>query len=127
VEFAAKGGLEDRHFSFVSFVVLAGEMEEAVEEKDFYFIAEGVAVGGGLAGGGVERDGEVAGVLGGECGWCGEAEDVSGFVFAAEVLVEVAEGWVVGEQDVDCSFDADGGSGAVEEAHEAGAGEAVVG
>jgi hypothetical protein len=47
-------------------VVLAGEVEEAVEEEDANFVAQGVAVGGGLAGGGFERDGEVAGVFSGE-------------------------------------------------------------
>jgi hypothetical protein len=126
VEFAAKGGLEDGHFSVVRLVVLAGEVEESVEEEDFYLVVESVAVGGGLAGGGIKRDGKVAGVLAGECGGRGEAEDVSGFVLAAEVLVKLAEGGVVGEQDVDCAFDADGGAGAVEEAHEAGVGEAVI-
>ena len=33
-----------------------------MEEEDAELVAEGVAEGGGLAGGGVERDGEVAGV-----------------------------------------------------------------
>ncbi len=44
-----------------------------MEDEDFDLVGEGVAVGGGLAGGGFERDGEVAGVFGGEGGGRGEA------------------------------------------------------
>ena len=78
-----------------------------------------MAVGGGLAGGGVERDGEVAGVLGAKFCGRGEAEDVGGFVLAAEALLRLAEVGVVGEQDVDCASHADGETGAVEEARQA--------
>jgi hypothetical protein len=100
-------------------VVLAGEVKEAVEDEDSYFVAQGVAVGGGLADGGFERDGEVAGVFGGEVCWRGEAEDVGGFVFVSEALVELAEGRVVREEDIDYAAEADGQAGAVEEARQA--------
>ena len=69
--------------------------------RTLHFIAEGMVVGGGLAGGGFEGDGEVAGVFGGE--FCGrrEAEDVGGFVLAAKVAVQAVEGGVGGQEDVD--------------------------
>jgi hypothetical protein len=72
-ELAAEGGFAGGHFAVVGFVVFAGEVEEAVEDENFDFVGQGVAVGGGLAGGGFERDGEVAGVFGREGGGRGEA------------------------------------------------------
>ena len=69
----------------VGLVVEAGEVEETVKEEDAELGGEGVAVLGGLAGGGVEGDGEVAGVRGGNLGCCREAEDVGGSVFARKV------------------------------------------
>jgi hypothetical protein len=70
-----------------------------VEEEDSYFIAQGVAVGFGLAGCGFERDGEVSGVEAGDLWRRGKAEDVGGLVFAAKVFIETAKGAVSGEQD----------------------------
>jgi hypothetical protein len=119
-EFVAEGGFAGGHFAIVGFVIFAGEVEEAVEDEDFDLVGERVAVGGGLPGGGFERDGEVAGVLGGEGGGRGKAEDVGRFIFAAESFVEVAEGRVVGEEDVDLAWEADCGAGAVEESRKSG-------
>src|SRR5437868_4869831 len=101
-------------------MIFAGEVEEAVKDEDFDFVGERVAVSGGLTCGGFERDGEVAGVLGCECGGRGEAEDVGRFIFAAEGFIEVAEGGVVGEEDVDLAWEADCSAGAVEEARKGG-------
>ena len=99
-------------------MVFAAEMEEAVEEEDFDLDFEGVVEGSGLAGGGVEGDGEVAGVLGGDFEGRGEAEDVGGLIFAAVGAVEALELGVGGEEDVDFALEADGGAGTVEEARE---------
>ena len=63
--------------------------------------AQGVAVLGCLAGGGVERDGQIAGVGGGKLRWCGEAENIGGLVFVAKVSVEAFEFCVGGEEDFD--------------------------
>ena len=72
-----------------------------MEDEDAYLVAQGVTVGCGLAGGGFEGDGEVPGVGVSDLGGRGKAEDVGGFVFAAEGFVEAAEGGVVGEQNFD--------------------------
>ena len=120
-EFGAERGFAGGHLSVVGFVIEAGEVEEAVEEEDSYFVAQRVAVGGGLAGGGFEGDGEVPGVGVGYFVGRGEAEDVGGLVFAAERFVETTEGGVVGEQDLDLASEADGEAGAVKEARQAGA------
>ena len=119
-EFAAEFSFAGGHLALVGLVVFAGEVEQAVEDEDLYFGVEGVVVGGGLAGGGVDGDGEVAGVLRGYLGWRGEAEDVGGLVLAAIGAVEALEFGVGGEEDVDLAFEADGGSGAVEEARQGG-------
>ena len=68
-----------------------------MEDEDLCLFGEGVVVGFGLAGGRFERDGEVSGVFGGEGGGRGEAQDVGGFVFAAEGFVEMAQGVVTGK------------------------------
>ena len=94
-----------------------------MQDEDADLVANVVLKRDGLARRGFERDGEIAGVFGRECGGRGEAEDVGRFVLAAEGFVEVAEGGVVGEEDVDCAFYSDGGAGAVEEAREGGGGE----
>ena len=105
-------------------MIEAGEVEETVKEEDLYLFAKGVAVGGGLAGGGFERDSEVSGV--GVSGLTrkgrrsGKAEDIGGFVFAAEGAIEAAEGGVVGEQNFDFAAEANGGARTVEEARQTG-------
>ena len=119
-EVAAECGFLSGHFAVVGLVVLAGEMEETVEEENFYFVAEGVAVGGGLARGSVERDGQVACVLFRELLGRGEAEDVGGLIFAAEGFIELADGGVGGEKNVDLAAETYGETGAIEEARQAG-------
>jgi len=89
-----------------------------VEEEDFELGLQGVVVLGGLAGGGLERDGEVAGVGGLLAGR--EAEDVGGLVLVAELLVEALDVCVGGEEDFDLAGQADEGAGAVEETRESG-------
>ena len=121
-ELGAKVGFAGGHLALVGLVVETGEMEEAVKQEDAELVGEGVAVFGGLAGGGVEGDGEIARVLmgcwqaGDGVGW--EAEDVGGFVFVAEGAVEALELSVGGEEDGDGALEGNGGSGAVEEARE---------
>jgi hypothetical protein len=127
MEFAAEVGFAGGHFAFVGFVVFTGEVEETVEDEDFYFVAESVAVGVGLTRGSIKGDGEIAHVFFCKGGGGREAEDVGGFVFAAEGFVEVAKGLVVGEEDVDFAAEADGEASAVEEAGEDGGGEIACG
>jgi len=107
-------------------VVEAGEVEEAVEEEDAEFGFERVVEVRGLAGGGIERDGEVAGMLvsGGEAGHGlgGEAEDVGGLVLATEGAIEAFELGVGGEEDVDVAPESESGAGAVKEARQRGPG-----
>jgi hypothetical protein len=122
-EFAAEGGFAGGHLAVVGLVVKAGEVEETVEEEDSYLVAQGVAVGYGLAGGGLERDGEVAGVVVRDFSGGWETEDVGGFVFAAKRSVEASEGGVVGEQDFDFAGESDGRASTVEEAGQARAGQ----
>ena len=98
------------HFAVVGFVVVAGEMEETMEDEDLQFTGEGVALIGGLAAGGFHADGQIAGhfflaldeILG------GERKHVGGFVFASELAVEAADGGVGGEEYGDVSAEADG-------------------
>jgi hypothetical protein len=51
-ELGAEFLLAAGHFAVVDFVVVAGEMEQAVKDEDFDFDGEGVALFDGLAAGG---------------------------------------------------------------------------
>jgi hypothetical protein len=97
-------------------------MEKAVEDEDFDFSAEGVALAGCLSAGGIGADGEVAGRLlcGPDAGdgIGGEGEDVGGLVLAAEVAVEGLDFLVGGEQNADGAFEAHGGLSLAEEGGE---------
>jgi hypothetical protein len=119
-EGSAELGFASGHLAGVGLMVFAGEVEEAVEQEDFYLGGKSIIKKCGLAGGGVEGDGEVACVLLGDLGRSGEAEDVSGLVFPAVGAVEALKLGVRGEKDVDLTREADGDAGTVEEAREAG-------
>src|SRR5580765_379071 len=67
---------------------------------------------------GIERDGEVASVLFGNLFSGREAENVGGFVFAAEVAVEALDRGVAGEHYVDLAGEPCQRACAVEEAVE---------
>ena len=109
LERLAKLGLAGGHFAGVDFVVHAGEVQETVEEEDAELFGESVAVLGGLAAGGLERDGEITGVAVVEALGRGEAENVGGLVLAAELAVQAAESSVVRQEDFDLAVEADCG------------------
>jgi hypothetical protein len=122
-EFEAGAELEFAagHFSVVGFVVVSGEVEEAVEDEDFQFAGEGVALIGSLAAGGIDADGDVSRDFFGciqSLVFGREGEDVSGFVDAAELAVEFLDGLICGEEDVDLAAEMDGGLGFGKEADE---------
>jgi len=100
----AEVGFASGHLSGVSLVVFTGQVKQTVEEEDFNFDLEGMGEVGGLAGGGVERDGEVAGVLFFERaareGVGGKAEDVGGLIFPTKGAVEALEFGVGGKENV---------------------------
>ena len=97
------------HLACVGFMVIAGEMEEAVEDEDFDFGGERVALLDGLAERGRNGDGQVAGDFFGAdaIGWKGE--HIGGFVLVAKLEIEAANGWVGGEQNGDLAPETDGG------------------
>ena len=102
-EFAAEFRFAGGHLAVVGFVVFSGEMQEAVEEEDANFIAQGMTVDFSLNRCGFERDGKVASMPCGEFGWRRKAEDIGGFVLATEAFVEPAKSRVTGEEDIDCA------------------------
>jgi len=120
----AEIGFASGHLSGVSLVVFTGQVKQTVEEEDFNFDMEGMGEMGGLAGGGVERDGEVAGVLFFERaareGVGGKAEDVGGLILSTEGAIEALEFGVGGKENVNMAGERDGGAGTVEEARQAG-------
>ncbi len=110
----AELGFTERHFAGVGFVVHPGEVQEAVEEEDTHFVGEGVAVFGGLALGGLERECEVARVADLKFTGCRKTEgrktqNVGGFVSLAEGAIQAAEGGIAGEEDFDLAGESDSG------------------
>jgi prepilin-type processing-associated H-X9-DG protein len=114
-EFAAQFGFADGHVAVIGLVVETGEVQKAVKEQDADLVAEAVTVGRRLTGGGFEGDGEIASdLLNVICG--GKAQDVGGFIFAAEGFVEAAKGGIVGQKNVYFAGEPYSGARAVEEA-----------
>ena len=109
------------HLAGVGFVVVAGEMKQAMEDENFDFDGERMALFDGLrravgtlmarspaifssapmpsARKSLQRKGALS----------GKGEHVGGLVFVAELAVEFANGRVGGEQDGDLAAKADGG------------------
>lgn len=99
-------------------MVVAGEVEEAVENENFEFGDEGMILFGGLTVRDGKTDGEIAGDFVFEL-WvseCRERKNVGGFVVAAEAAIECALIGIGGEEDVDFAAEADDGLGLGEEA-----------
>jgi hypothetical protein len=61
VKAGPEGALAAEHLAGVGFVVVAGEMEEAVQDEHLDFDGQGVALASRLAERGGRADGEVAG------------------------------------------------------------------
>jgi hypothetical protein len=97
----------------VCIVIVAGEVEQAVEHKDLELCSKRVAACSALAARGFDTDGNIARdfflALEHVCGR--ERKNVRGLVFASETAVEVAESRVGGEQDGDLAAETDGGLG----------------
>lgn len=101
----APAGLGAAHAAAVGFVVVAEEVEEAVEEEDAEFGRGVVAVGGGLGGGAVPGNSYVAQWALGLAG--GKREDVGGVVLAEEVAVHALEAGVGGNEAAEGAAEGD--------------------
>ena len=104
----------------VGLVVETGEMQKTVQQQYSNLIAERVTVDCSLTIRGLERDSKIASVIVSDLVGGRKAEDVGRPVFASEGLVQAAQGWVVGQQDVHITVEAYGSAGAVEEARQTG-------
>jgi hypothetical protein len=114
-EASAEEAFAARHLAGVGLVVVASQMEQAMEHEYFDLGGEGMSLFDGLTEGGGNADGEVAGEVFSADASGGEGENVGGLVFAAKLTIEAANGGVGGEQDGDLSFEPDGGLGQLEE------------
>jgi hypothetical protein len=95
-----QGLLAPPHLACVGFVIIAGQVEQAMEYQYLELCSNGMAVRG-LAACGFNADSDVACdfflVLGQVFG--GERKYIRGLVFAAKAVVEIAEDRVSGEQN----------------------------
>jgi hypothetical protein len=98
------------HPACVGFVVVAGQVKQAMEHQNFDFDCNGVALLGGLAEGRGHADGEVARdfLLPLDQRFGGEREDVGGLVEAAELAVQASDGFVRCEEDGDVAMESNG-------------------
>jgi hypothetical protein len=100
-EFGAEHALAAGHFAIVDFVIVASEMEQAMEDKHLDFRGERMALFRSLTQGSGHADGEVASDSTRAGAFGGKREHVGGFVFAAELAIELANGCVRCKQDGD--------------------------
>ncbi len=112
----APAGFGAAHAAAVGFVVVTEEVEEAVEEEDAEFGGGVVGVGGGLGGGAVPGDGDVAKEAGAGVGAGGpvlvrftgwERQDVGGVVLAEEVSVHALELGIGGDEAAEGAAEGD--------------------
>src|SRR5512143_2116006 len=94
-------------------VVVPQEMEDAVGEEDAHLVGERDVAGSGLAGGGVERDDDVAEHVWMDAGILtlaqGEGEHVGGPILAAPVAVERVDLGVADQGDAELGGDVEDG------------------
>ena len=117
-QLSAELALASSHLAGVRFVVVAGEMKQAVQDEDFDFRRERVALIDGLLARSGNGDSQVAsdffcgyflhGAFSGKRAFSRKREHVGGFILVAELAVEFTEVRVGGEQDGDLAAEADG-------------------
>ena len=87
------------HTSIVRLMVIAGEMQHAVQHQNFQLAGQAVAVALSVIEGDLGGDGDVA------AGRSRERKHVSRLIFSAEAAVEVTQARVAGDQDIHFSLD----------------------
>jgi len=97
------------HLAGVGFVIVTGEVEQAVEDEDLNFCRERMTLVNGLLERSGDGDGQVAGDFFSANAIGGKGEHVGHLVLIAELAVELADGHVGGEQDGDFAFETDCG------------------
>jgi hypothetical protein len=100
-EDGTKAALAARHLTGVRFVVVAGEVQEAVEDQDLNFRGKGVALFDGLAPCGSNADGEVAGDRMRNGAGGRKRQHIGRLVDAAKLAIEATDRCFRGEQDAD--------------------------
>jgi hypothetical protein len=96
-EFGTKTPLEFLHLAAVGFVVMPGQVQHAMKDKDFDLRKQIVAEGGGLGASRLQRDGDVATR---QRLAAGKGKHVGGFVLAAKLQVEALNFGVAREQNI---------------------------
>jgi hypothetical protein len=91
------------HLAVVDLVVVAGEVQQPVQNEDFDFRRERMTLLGCLAERRGHADGKVAGEAFGSQAFSGKRQDVGGLVLTAKTTIESANGFISGEQDCDLS------------------------
>lgn len=96
----AKQALAAVHLAGVSFVIVAGQVQQSVQHQNLDLCSKGVSLRSCLAAGSGNTDGEVSGQLDGGPAELlgGKRENIGCLVFAAEVAIEPADAAICGEQ-----------------------------
>ena len=112
------------HLAGVGFVIVAGKVNKAVENEDFYLSRKRMSLFEGLAARGFTADGDVA-----HCFFLAlvqvygrKGKHIRRLVFAAEAAIEIAEDCVCGKQNGDMAAESDGGLGFSQEARQSARG-----
>jgi len=112
VEFRAQLFFAASHLSIVALVIVAAQMQDAVENQDLDFFAGGVSERSRIVGGNFRRDGDVARVARLQSGQGWKRQHVGGLIFAAEATVEFLEFGIRSNQDIDVRAQSGSATGA---------------
>jgi len=118
VEFAAELLLAPCHLAVVALMVVAAQMENSVQDKNFNFYAGVVPESTRILGGDFGGDGDVTGKAFIGIGRGGERKHVRRLIFSAEAAVQGFHLGVRGDEHIDRTVQAGGSACAGDEANE---------
>lgn len=99
---------ELRHLAVVRFVVVPGEVKDAVEDQNLEFLCDVMIQASGVGGSDIRANNDVAGEVARDLRKSGKAQDIGGRVFATKLAVERLHAAAGDDEDVNVAADAGG-------------------
>ena len=96
----AQTGLVSCHLAAVAFMIVAGEMKQAVQGEDFDLVGNGMAQQSGISSGDLGGDSDIAGgrrVSGSVWQFRGEGKHIRWFIFSAKLAIQRAHMRIAGD------------------------------
>lgn len=117
--------LSARHRTIIGFVIVAGKVQKSVKNENPNFILCAMAKLTGIGSGNVDGDRKITGKFRRNRFHCRKGNNVGGFIFAAERLVERAHPPIRGQQQAHVAFEANGSARSGDKAAKSGFGHSI--